>query len=235
MTEFNIWCWNSRVFPAIDTLNVRLGDRVRIRVGNLTMTNHPIHLHGHEFQVTGTDGGPVPPSARWPEVTTDIAVGQMRQIELIADAEGDWAMHCHKSHHTMNAMGHSVPTLIGVDHRGLVSRLQKVVPDYMLMGERGMADMGAMEMPLPENTAPMMTGTGPFGPLEMGGMFTVFKVRQDQKSGDYSDPGPYKFPAGSVATEWSGALPQPARQASDQKATPEAAQAIKPKGHDGHH
>jgi hypothetical protein len=81
----------------------------------------------------------------------------------------------------------------------------------------------------------MMTGTGQFGPLEMGGMFTVFKVRKDQKPGDYSDPGPYKFPAGSVATEWSGALPQPARQASDQKATPEAAQAIKPKGHDGHH
>ena len=58
MTDFNIWCWNSRVFPAIDTLNVRLNDRVRIRVGNLTMTNHPIHLHGHEFLVTGTDGGP---------------------------------------------------------------------------------------------------------------------------------------------------------------------------------
>ena len=52
MLDFNIWCWNSRVFPAIDTLNVRLNDRVRIRVGNLTMTNHPIHLHGHEFLVT---------------------------------------------------------------------------------------------------------------------------------------------------------------------------------------
>jgi FtsP/CotA-like multicopper oxidase with cupredoxin domain len=93
---------------------------VRIRVGNLTMTNHPIHLHGHEFLVTGTDGGPTPKSTRWYEVTTDVAVGQMRQIELIADEEGDWAMHCHKSHHTMNAMGHDVPTMIGVDHRGLV-------------------------------------------------------------------------------------------------------------------
>ncbi|MBY0464347.1 MAG: copper oxidase, partial [Burkholderiales bacterium] len=188
MLDFNIWCWNSRVFPAIDTLNVRLNDRVRIRVGNLTMTNHPVHLHGHEFEVTGTDGGPVPKSARWPEVTTDVGVGQMRQIELIADELGDWAMHCHKSHHTMNAMGHGVPTMIGVDHRGLVSKIQKVAPDYMLMGERGMADMGEMEMPLPDNTAPMMTGTGQFGPLEMGGMFTVFKVRKDQKPGDYTDP-----------------------------------------------
>lgn len=63
-------------------------DKVRIRVGNLTMTNHPIHLHGHEFTVTGTDGGAIPKTARLPEVTTDIGVGQMRQIEFIADEEG---------------------------------------------------------------------------------------------------------------------------------------------------
>ena len=56
--------FNSRVFPGIDPLVVRQGDRVRIRVGNLTMTNHPIHMHGHDFEVTGTDGGWVPPRAR---------------------------------------------------------------------------------------------------------------------------------------------------------------------------
>ncbi len=89
MLDFNLWSWNSRIFPGIDSLNVRHGDRVRIRVGNLTMTNHPMHLHGHEFTVTGTDGGPTPLSARWPEVTTDIAVGQMRQFEFLADEEGD--------------------------------------------------------------------------------------------------------------------------------------------------
>ncbi|MBO0096254.1 multicopper oxidase domain-containing protein, partial [Listeria monocytogenes] len=80
--------------------------------GNLTMTNHPIHLHGHEFVVAGTDGGWTNPASRWPEVTTDIAVGQMRAIEFDATEPGDWAFHCHKSHHTMNAMGHDVPTLI---------------------------------------------------------------------------------------------------------------------------
>jgi len=100
MTDFNIWAWNSRVFPGIDPLVARTGDRVRIRIGNLTMTNHPIHMHGPHFEVTGTDGGWVPKSARWPEVTTDIAVGQMRAIEFDAIA-GDWAIHCHKSHHTM--------------------------------------------------------------------------------------------------------------------------------------
>jgi FtsP/CotA-like multicopper oxidase with cupredoxin domain len=60
MLDFNLWTWNSRAFPGIDSLNVRLNDKVRIRIGNLTMTNHPIHLHGVEFEVTGTDGGPTP-------------------------------------------------------------------------------------------------------------------------------------------------------------------------------
>ena len=204
MTDFNIWTFNSRVFPAISPLVARQGDRVRVRMGNLTMTNHPIHIHGHEFEVTGTDGGAVPKGARWPEVTTDVAVGQMRQVEFIADAPGDWALHCHKSHHTMGAMGHDVPTMIGVDHRGLVGKIQKIVPDYMVMGERGMADMGAMEMPLPDNTFPMMTGTGPFGPIEMGGMFTTLKVRHGLGANDYKDPGWYAHPAGTVAREWTG-------------------------------
>lgn len=211
MLDFNLWSWNSRVFPGIDPLVVRKNDKVRIRIGNLTMTNHPIHIHGHEFQVTGTDGGPVPHSARWPEVTTDIAVGQMRQIDFVADEEGDWAFHCHKSHHTMNAMGHDTPTLIGVDHTGIAKQITNLVPDYMAMGERGMADMGEMEMPLPDNTLPMMTGAGPFGGVEMGGMFSVLKVRKDQKPGDYKDPGWYKHPAGTVAQEWVGTVAEPVR------------------------
>ncbi|CAG2135558.1 FtsP/CotA-like multicopper oxidase with cupredoxin domain [Cupriavidus plantarum] len=203
MTDFNMWTWNSRVFPGIDTLPVRLGDRVRIRVGNLTMTNHPIHLHGHRFEVTGTDGGWVPPSARWPEVTTDVAVGQMRAIEFIADNPGDWAFHCHKAHHTMNAMGHSMPTMIGVPQKDLASRMSALVPDYMAMGESGMADMGSMKMPLPENTLPMMSGQGPFGAIEMGGMFTTLKVREGLAADDYRDPGWYRHPKGSVAFEYT--------------------------------
>jgi len=201
MTDFNIWTWNSRVFPGIDPLVAKRGERVRIRVGNLTMTNHPIHLHGHEFEVTGTDGGPVPLGARWPEITTDIAVGQMRQLEFIADEPGDWAIHCHKSHHTMNAMGHKLPNLIGVDHSGVSQPLKNLVPDYMAMGERGMADMTEMQMPLPENTLPMMMGDGPFGAIGMGGMFSVLKVRADQAPHDYRDPGWFNHPSGTVAQE----------------------------------
>ena len=203
MLDFNLWTWNSRAFPGIDSLNVRLGDKVRVRVGNLTMTNHPIHLHGHEFVVTGSDGGPWPLGARVPEITTDVAVGQMRQLEFVANELGDWGFHCHKSHHTMNAMGHAVPSYIGVSQEGVAEQIQQLLPDYMAMGESGMADMGAMTMPLPRNTLPMMSGKGPFGALEMGGMFTVLKVRQDQKPGDYSDPGWFQHPPGSVALEWT--------------------------------
>ncbi|UGQ49102.1 multicopper oxidase family protein [Massilia endophytica] len=213
MLDFNLWTFNSRVFPGIDPLVIRQGDKVRIRVGNLTMTNHPIHMHGHEFVVTGTDGGWTPPGSRWPEVTTDVAVGQMRAIEFTATDPGDWALHCHKSHHTMNAMGHDVPTLIGVDHRGVAEKINRIVPDYMVMGEKG-GSMGGMQMPLPENTLPMMTGEGPFGNVEMGGMFTVMKVRPGLKRGDYRDPGWYRHPAGTLAYEWTGALPEPARSGS---------------------
>ena len=59
----------------------------------------------------------------------------------------------------------------------------------MAMGERGMADMGEMEMPLPDNTLPMMTGTGPFGHIEMGGMFTVVKVRDGPREGRLQGSG----------------------------------------------
>jgi hypothetical protein len=159
----------------------------------------------------------------------------MRQFEFLADEEGDWAFHCHKSHHTMNAMGHNVPTMIGVDHRGLVGKLQKAMPDYMVMGERGMADMGQMEMPIPDNTAPMMTGQGPFGGVEMGGMFSVLKVRENQKAGDYSNPGWYTQPPGTRAFEWTGPIPEARRTPPPATGGSTPVQIRKPTGHDGHH
>jgi FtsP/CotA-like multicopper oxidase with cupredoxin domain len=212
MTEFNLWTWNSRVFPGIDHLVARQGDRVRVRVGNLTMTNHPIHMHGPHFEVTCTDGGWVPETARIPEVTTDVPVGAMRSFEFIADEPGDWAIHCHKSHHTMNAMGHDVKTFIGAEQRDLVKPIRKLMPDYMQMGSAGMAEMGSMEMPMPDNTLPMMTGFGQFGPLEMGGMFSVVKVREGLDRNDYKDPGWYQHPAGTVAYEIDNPSAPPARQ-----------------------
>ncbi|HEY2144480.1 MAG TPA: copper oxidase [Steroidobacteraceae bacterium] len=211
MLDFNLWTFNSRAFPGTAPMVARLGERVRIRVGNLTMTNHPIHLHGHEFVVVGTDGGWTSPYSRWPEVTTDIAVGQMRAIEFTAAAPGDWAFHCHKSHHTMNAMSHSVPNTLGVED-DLARQITSLVPSYMNMNG-AMSNM-PMHMPLPENTLPMMTGSGPHGDIEMGGMFTIMKIRADLAHGDYRDPGWYQAPAGSVAYPWEGETPPAERDAA---------------------
>lgn len=198
MQAFDLWTMNSKVFPAIETLVARTGERVRIRIGNLSMWNHPMHLHGVQFQVTGSDGGRWPESQWRSEVTEIVGVGQTRDIEFTA-VPGDWAFHCHMAHHTMNAMGHSVPNTLGVSQAGLDQRIARHLPGYMAMGERGMGEhqshVDSGHMQGPANTLPMMTGKGPYGNLEMGGMFTVVKVR-DQLEGD---PGWYQPPPGTQA------------------------------------
>lgn len=200
MVDFSLWTMNSKVFPAIAPLVAQTGERVRIRFANLSMWNHPMHLHGVQFQVTGSDGGRWP-QAQWrSEVTELVGVGQTRDIEFVA-VPGDWALHCHMSHHTMNAMGHGIPNPLGVDQSGVAERMRALLPGYVAMGENGMAEhaehsaMGHMQGP--DNTLPMMAGAGPYGNLEMGGMFTVVKVR-DTLNGA-GDPGWYKAPRGSVA------------------------------------
>lgn len=197
MTDFNYFTFNGRIFPGTDALVVKRGDRVRIRFANLSMDSHPIHIHGHRFSVTGTDGGEVPPSARYPETTVNVPPGTTRQIEFVADALGDWPLHCHKSHHTMNGMVHELPNVLGVSQAGVEDELRRFLPGYMAMGESGMGGMQAMEMPAPRNTVPMMAGRGPFGDIEMGGMFTLLKVRDEP--GDGRDPGWYQHPEGTVA------------------------------------
>jgi hypothetical protein len=161
----------------------------------------------------------------------------MRAIEFDALA-GDWAFHCHKSHHTMgSAMAHGagrpIPTMVGVSQKDVADKIGRLLPDYMAMGERGMHDMAEMEMPMPDNTLPMMTGTGPFGAIGMGGMFTVVKVRDDQRPGDYNDPGWYKHPPGTLAYEFQGELPRPARAVAP-KADTSTLNVRRPSGHEGH-
>jgi FtsP/CotA-like multicopper oxidase with cupredoxin domain len=195
MTDFNTFTFNSRAWPGTAPLVARKGDRVRVRLGNLSMDSHPIHLHGYRFEVTGTDGGTVPLSARYLETTVNVPVGATRDIEFIADAPGDWILHCHKSHHTMNAMSHDLPNMVGVDQTRVEERVRALLPGFMAMGSTGMGE--PMEMGRPKNTLPMMTGTGPYGAIQMGGMFTILKVREGISS--YEDPGWYARPEGTFA------------------------------------
>ena len=205
MLDFNMFTFNSRIFPGIEPLVAKTGDRVRVRIGNLSMNQHPIHLHGYTFNVTATDGGAIAPSAQWPQTTVPVPVGSTRDIEWVADVPGDWAFHCHKSHHTMNAMGHQLPNMIGVSQGpeegrpSLEAKMREILPGYMAMGEKGMAEHAehSKHMQGPRNTLPMMMGEGPYGPVEMGGMFTVLKVRDELTS--YDDPGWYQQPPGTSA------------------------------------
>ena len=199
MLDFNTFTMNSRVFPGTEPMLVRTGDRVRIRLANLTMDSHPIHIHGHAFYVTGTDAGPIPESAWWPENTVNVPVGTTRDIEFTADNPGDWAFHCHKTHHVMNQMGHDLPNLLGIDPAATQQRLNQLVPGTMVMGANGMGEMSEHQgmMAMPRNSIAMLGGQGPFGAIDMGGMFTMVKVRDDI---DYDrDPGWYKQPAGTSA------------------------------------
>jgi FtsP/CotA-like multicopper oxidase with cupredoxin domain len=201
MTDFNVLTFNGKAFPGTAPLVAKLGERVRIRIGNLSpMSHHPIHLHGYHFRVTEAGGGHVPESARMPVATVLVSVGSTRAVEFVADAPGDWALHCHMSHHTMNQMGHGIPNLVGVDSGGIDPKVRALLPRYMTMGQAGMGGMGehAGHMGVPENSIPMRGAPGPFSYIDMGGMFTVLKVRPEVDG--FQDPGWYEHPQGTVAS-----------------------------------
>ena len=106
--EFNWLVFNGKAGPATTPLVVRLGDRVRIRMINLGMDHHPIHLHGHTFHTTGTEGGRIPEIAWIPGNTVLVGVAQSRDVEFVANNPGDWMLHCHLPHHMMNQMSSNV-------------------------------------------------------------------------------------------------------------------------------
>jgi hypothetical protein len=126
-----------------------------------------------------------------------VPTGSTRDVELVTDAPGDWAMHCHMTHHVMNQMGHEIPNMIGVKPGDLDAKAGTVMPGTMIMGQHGMGDMGTMGMPVPRNSIPMIGARGPHDYITMGGMFTVVKVRDDLQS--YDDPGWYTNPPGTQA------------------------------------
>ena len=102
--EFNWLTMNGKAGPATTPMICKLGERIRVRIVNLSMDHHPIHLHGHQFYVTGTEGGRIRTTAVQPENTVLVGVAQARDIEFVADNPGDWHLHCHLPHHMMNQM-----------------------------------------------------------------------------------------------------------------------------------
>lgn len=204
MTNFNLFTFNAKAFPGTQPMVARLGDRVRIRIANVTaMNHHPIHLHGYQFRVTETDGGQIPASAQQWETSVLVAIGQSRTIDFVADEPGDWAMHCHMTHHVMNQMGDKFPNMIGVKPGAGDTQMQQLLPGYMTMGTDGMAEHGSHiesgHLKAPPNSIPMRGGLGPFDYITMGGLLTVLKVRERLERED-RDPGWYRHPKGTVAS-----------------------------------
>ena len=202
MSDFNVLTMNARCYPGTEPLVVQQGQRVRIRLGNLSaMDHHPIHIHGHHFTITATDGGPLPATAQWPETSVLVPVGSTRDAEFVAARPGDWALHCHMTHHVMNQMGHDFPNMIGVDAEALDRSVRSFLPSYLTMGHDGMGEhathIEAGHLAVPENSIPMIGAQGPFDYITMGGMFTVIKIREQLDN--YDDPGWYSHPNGTVA------------------------------------
>jgi hypothetical protein len=102
--EFNWLTLNGKSGPANTPLIVRHGGRVRVRLINLGMDHHPIHMHGHQFVITGTEGGRQPKATWGPNNTVLVGVAQSRTVEFLATNPGDWMIHCHMPHHMMNQM-----------------------------------------------------------------------------------------------------------------------------------
>jgi manganese oxidase len=235
MTDFDVLTFNAKVFPATAPLVVKKGERVRIRIGNLSATDHhPIHLHGNSFRVIETDGGQIPEAGQWPETSVLVPVGTTRTVEFVAEHAGDWALHCHMTHHTMNQMGHDIPNLVGVDQTAFDEAVMRVIGGPAAAA----GDHSGMPMDMPKNSISMMGTPGPFGFINMGGMFTVVKVRENLKS--YDDPGWYAHPEGTVAGPATDdelrrdAVDVRSAEASPSAPSPAPPQPVPHGGHHGH-
>lgn len=130
--EYNWLTLNGKAGPAATPMIVKLGDRVRVRMVNLGMDHHPMHLHGNQFYVTGTEGGRIPPSAWYPGNTVIVGVAQARDIEFEAKYAGDWMLHCHLPHHMMNQMVPMVGPNRHLQHGQTKKQIEtnKKVPGY---------------------------------------------------------------------------------------------------------
>jgi FtsP/CotA-like multicopper oxidase with cupredoxin domain len=134
--EFNWLTINGRSGPHSTPMLVRQGERVRIRMINMGMDHHPMHIHGNQFYVTGTEGGRAPESTWFPHNTVLVGVAQARDIEFDAVFPGDWMLHCHLPHHMMNQMTSMVGPMA---HAGMGSQTGKGMDEGMGVATQGHA------------------------------------------------------------------------------------------------
>lgn len=189
--DWNYLTINGRCGPLATPLVVKLGNRVRIRYFNFsTLHQHPLHLHGHTFWVTGTEGGRIPESAWVPGNTVVVGVAQVREVEFIANNPGDWVMHCHMFHHMMNHM----VSQVGPHIRGEQFTKHNSVPGFPQIME------GHIMMPM-EQMRQITSRPETFGMAKewfkgVAGMFTVVRVLPPDLF-DQVQQGDKNIPAGA--------------------------------------
>jgi FtsP/CotA-like multicopper oxidase with cupredoxin domain len=90
------WSMNGEYWPQVSPLMLAKGQRVEIDLVNRTMMAHPIHLHGHVFQVIAIDGRPIQGAVR-----DTVLVMPMGRVRILFDADnpGRWPLHCHNLYH----------------------------------------------------------------------------------------------------------------------------------------
>ena len=217
--EFNWLTFNGKAAPATTPMLVKLGERVRIRLVNIGMDHHPIHLHGMQFELTGTEGGRIPQPLWYPQNTVLVGVAQSRVIEFNAQFPGDWMLHCHLPHHMMNAMvsmvgpmahgGHGVRTGAGMEEGMGMVRGNALSPENGPAFGRGMG-MAAEERPVSPMVGPRPNGAqapghhGHGAPNGRGGQKRVPGFPQDMMmvmDDEVAKPETY-----GMAKNWTGAV-----------------------------
>jgi FtsP/CotA-like multicopper oxidase with cupredoxin domain len=128
--DYNYFTINGKAYPAAESWTVKEGDKVRVRIVNISNLAHPMHLHGQDFKVIAKDGEPVPVANQQWMNTLNVAPGETYDIAFIADNPGNWVFHCHELHHTENN---------GVEPGGLI----QVIKYEGYVGYQGSADLPA--------------------------------------------------------------------------------------------
>lgn len=100
-----VWGFDGRRFGEGEPLPVRSGERVELRFINRTDMSHPIHLHGHSFQVVAIDDLSLDGALR---DTVLVPIGGSVTVAFFADNPGHWALHCHNLYHMAAGMMTSI-------------------------------------------------------------------------------------------------------------------------------
>ncbi len=172
--EFNLFTLNGRAAPYITPLVIKQGERVRIRLVNFSaIDHHPMHLHGMQFWITGTEAGRIPDTAWIPSNNVLVAVAQARDIEFVAKNPGDWVFHCHMFHHMMNFMSSMAGPMAGGSMKGMpgmpaggsmgtgmgmITRGPALNPDFGAQLGRGTGENTGTERAVPNGLQPGQPG-----------------------------------------------------------------------------